>query len=133
MKDKDMYYKLFLDDIRNPNDLYPNQEWVVARNLQEFRDIIIECGVPSEISFDHDLGIVDGVVEEATEALTWLIYHENNYIVATIRIHSDNIAGSLNLESKAKTWHKVLIMYGLMKECESNVIRISALQIKRHL
>jgi hypothetical protein len=61
------------------------------------------------------------------------MYHENNYIVSVIRIHSDNNAGSLNLESKAKTWHKILIMDGLMQEHDSVVIRMSALQIKRHL
>lgn len=42
--------KLYLDDIR------PAPEgWVLARDYWEFRKIIVEHGLPEEISFDHDL------------------------------------------------------------------------------
>jgi hypothetical protein len=126
-----MNYKLFLDDLRNPEMIYENpEEWVMVRNIQEFKEIIIERGAPSEISFDHDLGVVNGRIEEAPEALYWLMYAD--YIVPVIRVHSDNVGGSLNLESQAKTWHKILIMDGLLKEEDSLVMRLSAMQIKLH-
>lgn len=124
-------YKLFLDDIREPEYLYGSSDWVIARNIEEFKNIILDKGAPNEVSFDHDLGIVNGKIEEASEALHWLMY--SDYIVPKIRIHSDNIAGSLNLESKAKTWHKILIMDNLLQEEDSYVIRMSAIQIKSNI
>ena len=62
-----MSYRLFLDDIREPweagNYMYPVDirkeyrlhEWVIVRNYKKFVDTISEKGVPSYISFDHDL------------------------------------------------------------------------------
>ena len=58
-----MSYKLFLDDLRNPKDVYGyykhkiylDEDWVIARNYDEFITIIEEKGVPNFISFDHDL------------------------------------------------------------------------------
>lgn len=67
-----MSYKLFLDDLRMPkdvlnympemNDLYSDENWSIARNYNEFRNIIIENlmnsgEMPTIISFDHDLGL----------------------------------------------------------------------------
>jgi hypothetical protein len=63
-----MGYKLFLDDIRNPEDCFsyvrafgisPDAylgEWVVVRSFDEFRSHILNNGRPYLISFDHDLG-----------------------------------------------------------------------------
>jgi hypothetical protein len=59
---------IFLDDIRLPSDLsyyIPKEEitpylltnWTIIRNYQDFVTYISENGIPSIISFDHDLGI----------------------------------------------------------------------------
>lgn len=56
-------YNLFLDDIRFPKDawgytkFYPHleSEWEIARNYEQFVEIIEEKGMPDLISFDHDL------------------------------------------------------------------------------
>lgn len=65
-----MSYKLFLDDDRNPIDcvhwmhkrigpgnfIYLEDDWVIVRNYDEFCKVIKTAGLPSFISFDHDLG-----------------------------------------------------------------------------
>jgi hypothetical protein len=62
-------FKLFLDDIRKPKDgfLYndgrylldasntANSSWDVVRNYEDFCEWIDKFGVPSVVSFDHDL------------------------------------------------------------------------------
>jgi len=54
-----MSYYLFLDDLRNPEDVtwvnLPKVDWVVVRSYAEFRDYIESNGFPRFISFDHDL------------------------------------------------------------------------------
>lgn len=63
-----MSYKLFLDDVRNPEDcvhymhkrvgpdnpLYL-QEWTIVRNYDDFVNTIKQSGLPELVSFDHDL------------------------------------------------------------------------------
>lgn len=61
-----MGYKLFLDDIRKPldcfsympvsqNQIYLREDWVIAKNYEDFCAIINNMGTPSFVSFDHDL------------------------------------------------------------------------------
>lgn len=64
-----MSYKLFLDDYRQPeecalymyrrigkeNPIYLDKDWVVVKNYPDFISCIMDKGVPSLISFDHDL------------------------------------------------------------------------------
>lgn len=76
-----MKYNLFLDDVRDPKDAFlyfsskvsPNgltlgsmaslekasgisdDDWVVVRSHDEFCQAINERGIPSSVSFDHDL------------------------------------------------------------------------------
>lgn len=57
-----MSYKLFLDDERYPRQVHWVQEvflnpfdWVIVRSYAEFVKYIEENGLPSIISFDHDL------------------------------------------------------------------------------
>lgn len=52
-------YYLFLDDQRNPMDVFwvsiPKVEYVVVRNYSQFVDVIKKRGLPKFVSFDHDL------------------------------------------------------------------------------
>jgi hypothetical protein len=54
-----MKYNLFLDDERVPKDVswveLPLVDWVIVRSYDEFVKTIIKAGVPSIVSFDHDL------------------------------------------------------------------------------
>jgi len=47
-------YKMFIDDERDP----PNGEtdWVVCRDAEDVFVAVVRIGLPSFISFDHDLG-----------------------------------------------------------------------------
>ena len=64
-----MSYKLFLDDFREvkqaadymysrigaDNYVYHNEDWLIAKNYDDFVDIVNEHGIPDLISYDHDL------------------------------------------------------------------------------
>jgi hypothetical protein len=123
-------YNLFLDDIRNPEDVlvyipkcqyYIDREWVIVRSYDEFVNTIIEKGVPQAVSFDHDLadehyGMQDnieyGMLTEKTgyHCAQWLIYHcmDNNIeLPIVIFIHSMNPVGSQNIISLFNTYFKV--------------------------
>lgn len=45
-------YKLFIDDERFP----VTNDWVIARSSDEAIAMVTMHGMPTEISFDHDLG-----------------------------------------------------------------------------
>ncbi len=125
-------YNLFLDDMRNPVDCYSytNQpvylmdDWAVVRNYNEFVKLVEEHGIPTVISFDHDLadfhyGVQDHVdqdyydlCEEKTgyHCAQWLInYCMDNKLELpkAILIHSMNGIGARNIQSLFKTYYKV--------------------------
>lgn len=89
-----MSYKLFLDDLRIPTDIYPNtinEDWVIIRNLTDFKQTVETMGVPEYISFDNDLG---DSLEEGKDAAKWMVFEkwldisDMNFIV-----HSANVSG----------------------------------------
>lgn len=81
-----MSYKLFLDDIRRPdmcigymhrrigalNSIYL-EEWVIVKNYDEFTKYIIQNGLPTHISFDHDLA--DEHYKMTSNEQYWIEYH----------------------------------------------------------
>lgn len=85
-----MSYKLFLDDLRHPPEVqwgdflkvfdYKNtiSEVEVVRNYEDFCSIILKRGLPSIISFDHDLGpesykaVIEGRDDDKLEEKTGL-------------------------------------------------------------
>lgn len=48
-----MNWKLYFDDIRTPND----PTFMIARTVNDAQKLIHLLGVPTFISFDHDLGV----------------------------------------------------------------------------
>lgn len=94
-----MDYKIFLDDIRMPTDIYPktdNKDWVIVRDVDEFKKTIKEKGIPYFISFDNDLGAFkDGTSKpEGKDAAKWMTYEEGMDISnMDFKAHSSNIAG----------------------------------------
>jgi hypothetical protein len=63
-KNQNMSYNLFLDDKRIPitvynlilkDERYLREEWVIAKNYEEFQGLLLSKGIPRLISFDHDL------------------------------------------------------------------------------
>jgi hypothetical protein len=121
-----MSYNLFLDDYRKPEDAfdYTNNQlyligWVVVRNYDEFVKTILERGVPSIISFDHDLADAHYESQQHYDeykektgyhCAKWFIDYcidNEKELPAEILIHSMNPAGSLNIKSLFDTYFKI--------------------------
>lgn len=122
-------YNLFLDDRRTPtsdprvvtmDSVYKDLNWTVVKNYNEFVDYITRYGLPTVISFDHDLSKehVDfyfangGHLKPPTNYLydlfkdktgkqcaDWLVEycHKNNLSMPTCYVHSANPTGRLNI------------------------------------
>ena len=97
-----MTWNLFLDDERFPPD--DGREWVIARGVPSAMSHILNRGMPSYISFDHDLGD-----EEMTgyDFAKWLIEDALNYpneldfqfpADFSFYVHSQNPIGKANIE-----------------------------------
>lgn len=54
-----MSYHLFLDDLRQPGDVYwvrlPQVPWTIVRDYATFVSTVERLGLPECVSFDHDL------------------------------------------------------------------------------
>ena len=99
--------KLYLDDIRNPHQTYPNDsDWFVVRNYNEFVSAIEQHFSDLDVvSFDHDIGSYDENENEVTgyAVLKWLC----NYILdneldisnLTLNFHTANPVGRENMAS----------------------------------
>lgn len=100
----EMSYKMFLDDIRDVDQYYPDEEFVVVRNCQEAMEYVIEHGLPSFVSFDHDLGDVEtGEVELTGYSFAKFLvnYMLDNQIATPFDyyVHSANPVGAMNIMS----------------------------------
>lgn len=118
-----MSYKLFLDDVRFPSDVkwvqLPLGSWLIVRNYYEFVKIIDKKGLPTHISFDHDLslehvsfcepggGLASGKkipyesYREKTgyDCAKWFLQkcREENWRLPVITVHSLNPVGRENI------------------------------------
>ncbi len=99
-------YKLYIDDLRIPSlqemELY---NYIIVRTSQEAIDYITENGIPTFISFDHDLGgddtamkVVDFIIESVLDDKLQMP------AFFAFKIHSANPIGSDNIESKLKNF-----------------------------
>ncbi|HRD40142.1 MAG TPA: hypothetical protein PLC65_16065, partial [Bacteroidia bacterium] len=79
MRNTNLKYKLFLDDIRTVEMVYKGvteKDFIVVRTFEDFKETIIKNGVPVFISFDNDLGLdINGnVAADGYAAAKWLVY-----------------------------------------------------------
>lgn len=121
-----MSYRLFLDDVRQPADvaayimpcglksLYHYPEWTIARDLEAFKSIISEQGMPAFISFDHDLGLPQTELQDEAEitgvaCARWLCDYAaaHNVPLPPYQIHSTNPAGRENIISVLESYKKI--------------------------
>lgn len=99
-----MTYKLFLDDIRNVNMVYKkltNNDFVVIRNFDDFKKVILEKGLPELISFDNDLGLDenDNVAEDGYACAKWLVYESGiDLLNLKFNVHSANPVASQQIQ-----------------------------------
>ncbi|AFC21569.1 nudix hydrolase [Cronobacter phage vB_CsaM_GAP32] len=97
----DTSYKMFLDDLRDVNQYYPNEEFVVCRTYQEAVEYVKQHGIPAFVSFDHDLGDTENENEETgyTFAKFLVDYMMDNQIATEFEyhVHSANPVGAMNI------------------------------------
>lgn len=104
-------YRLWIDDDsgkpgiaawRNP----PDPSWKVAHSSKEAIELIEKFGVPSYISWDHDLGLNDqGEPDTAMVVLKYLSEHHFNVSIE-YNIHSANPEGAKNINCFMKSWER---------------------------
>lgn len=96
-----MTYRMFVDDIRDPSWVYPDQDvgdWQVCRTMEEAQHVISDLGWPTWISFDHDLG---DHIPTGYDLAKWLVDQDldgnlmpDNFSYA---VHSANPVGAANI------------------------------------
>lgn len=127
-----MSYKLFLDDERHPTKVtwvnLPLGPWTIARNYNDFITYIYKCGLPSFVSFDHDLAdehyrpsmydkdkhysnyYTDGTFKEKTgyDCAKWLCDYcaEHNLDFPEYAVHSMNPIGRENITKYIENYRK---------------------------
>lgn len=105
-----MSYSLFLDDERYPPADFSYDPIVIVRSSEAAIEHIDEFGMPTFISFDHDLGGDDTAmvfINEMIERILdgdWILPEEFGY-----DIHSQNPIGAQNIRTK---------MYNFMRSRE---------------
>lgn len=107
-----MGYKLFLDDVRTVEMIYPKagrSEFVIVRTYHDFIDMIKKKGLPTYISFDNDLGCDEKrkLLPEGYDAAKWLVY-ESNLDLSELEfyVHSSNPVAKVQIESLLNNYIK---------------------------
>lgn len=119
--------KLFLDDVRKVSDIYSNtEEFHVVKNYKEFVEHIETFGLPSFISFDHDLADehydigIENYLEDkeidysefkeytGMECAKWLVEYciDNKKTLPDFFVHSANPAGKDNIQGLLDNFKK---------------------------
>lgn len=104
-----MNWKLFLDDLRHPN----TSDYIVARTVMEAKILIRHKGFPTQISFDHDLGIdeKDRLLESGYDFAKWMVEADQCGDISiplnfTFTVHSANPVGAKNIRSLLENYLK---------------------------
>lgn len=107
-----MGYKLFLDDVRTVEMVYPEakeSEFVIVRTYYDFVGIIKKKGLPKYISFDNDLGCDEKgkLLPEGYDAAKWLVY-ESDLDLSELKfyVHSSNPVAKVQIESLLNNYIK---------------------------
>jgi len=106
--------KLFLDDIRTVEMVYPESEvdnFDVVRTFDDFVRYIKENGLPSFISFDNDLGLDNNgqVAKDGYAAVKWLVF-ESGLDLEELKyyVHSANPVASEQIRGLLENYIKFL-------------------------
>jgi hypothetical protein len=98
-------WKLFLDDQWDDPEMpfrHPPPGFKPAKSSLEAMVLIETRGLPSFISFDHDLGGEDN----AMAFIVWMSDEHYSSKVPDYQIHSANPAGAANIHSKMESWRR---------------------------
>lgn len=92
-------WKLFLDDVRNPK----GNGYIVARTVEEAKQLFKKKGFPSHMSLDHDLGEdkKGNLLPTGYDFVKWITkeYQDKKLPEFTFNIHSANPVGVDNMKS----------------------------------
>jgi hypothetical protein len=115
-----MTWNLFIDDERNLEDVtwapwevrakYRDEEWHIARNHDDVIRLIEENGMPSYVSFDHDLGVFEnGDGYKIAKYLVDLDMYTTYIFPANFDfyVHSKNPIGKANIEGYLNAYFKL--------------------------
>ena len=107
-----MTWNLFIDDEREIADVswapwqvqqkYRDEKWVICRNMNEVFLAVGNMGMPSYISFDHDLGYEESTRYEIAKMLVDWDMNDSFYTIPEsfgFYVHSKNPIGKTNIES----------------------------------
>ena len=118
-----MKYFLFIDDTRRPSDIYSDtlrDPWIVAKNFEDIKRLLLDFGYPEKISFDTDMGhdSVSGL--DIVKCLCEIDLENSNSHLSfpvnfSFRVHSNNLEANKNIESYLENY--------LLKKKESNSIK----------
>lgn len=109
-----MSYKLFLDDIRTVKMVYSHlkeSDFIIVRNFNDFRKVILENGLPEFISFDNDLGLDENenIAPDGYACTKWLVY-ESGFDLRNLKfnVHSANPVASEQIKGLLENYIKHL-------------------------
>jgi len=112
-------YQIFLDDERNPSDVfwapwhiqekYHNEKWIICRKREEVYCAIYQKGFPSYISFDHDLGENESTGFDIAKMIVDMDLDGFRDIPEdfSFYVHSKNPVGKKNIETYLNNYMKV--------------------------
>jgi len=95
---KNAMWKLFLDDVRNPTE----DGFTTARSSAQAIFFVRYAGLPTFISFDHDLGQED----DAMRFIDFMIEEYYDEDVPDYQVHSANPVGRDNIVAKMESWKR---------------------------
>ena len=97
-----MKYKLYLDDVRD----LPDDSYSLVRSYEEAINYVKDNGIPSFISFDHDLGLDENkqLAKTGFDFAKWLVEMDIDNIFLfpknfSFYVHSSNSVGKENIYS----------------------------------
>jgi hypothetical protein len=103
-----MTWNLFLDDERFPPE--DGREWVICRNRADVVLTIMSRGMPSYVSFDHDLGQDESTGHEIAKLIVDWDMNDRYYSLPedfSFYVHSQNPIGKANIEGLLNNYLKV--------------------------
>jgi hypothetical protein len=114
-----MTWNLFIDDERNLEDVtwapwqvrekYRNEEWVICRTRYDVIIAVATRGMPSYISFDHDLGHDQPTGHDIAKHIVDWDMNDEHYSLPDnfdFYVHSQNPVGKANIEAYLNNYLK---------------------------
>lgn len=101
--------KLYLDDVRD----LPDESFDLARSYDEAVNYVKQHGIPTFISFDHDLGVDENekLLPTGFDFAKWLVEMDMDNIYKfpenfSFHVHSANPVGKANIEGYLNNYLK---------------------------